>query len=187
MRRALAIGAATLMASLGGCTEESQPAASAPAVAAAVAQPAAAAARCAGPEWRQLDFWVGDWVAEWDGSQKGTTRDEFGDCVIYERFTADDGSLKGMSVSTWRPVTRQWRQTWVDDGGGHFNLVGGPVTGQPHIFELVNELPTPQPNTLRMIWQDVRPDSFTWRWQAQKPGATEWTDQWVIRYRRAPA
>jgi hypothetical protein len=34
-----------------------------------------------------------------------------------------------------------------------------------------------------MIWQDVKPDSFTWRWQARKPDGS-WADNWVIHYTR---
>jgi hypothetical protein len=149
-----------------------------------------AGAACSGPQWRQLDFWVGDWIAEWDAGgrvERGrnkVSRDEFGRCVIYERFTSDDGSLKGMSISTYHPATRDWRQTWVDDQGGYFALAGGPVTGEPHSFELRNFKATPESLELRMIWQDVRPDRFVWRWQRRDPGGA-WVDRWVIRYRRA--
>jgi len=156
------------------------------------ATPAAAPKTCTDEGYRQLDFWVGDWIAEWgEGKDAGTgrnsiTRDEFGACAIVEHFSADDGTLKGTSISTYRPPTRRWRQTWVDDQGGYFNLAGGPVTGQPHSFELVNERPVPAAPPLRMIWQDIKPDSFTWRWQTQRAGSDSWVDQWVIRYRRAP-
>ena len=191
MREAMMVSAAVLL--LVGCGPKSD---QKPAPVAAAAPPAAtvqpaAAPKCVGPEWRQLDFWVGDWVAEWpDPEGKGhgrnrITRNEYGDCVIYERFTADDGTLRGMSVSSYRPGMKKWRQVWVDDQGGFFNLTGGPVTGQPHIFELVNERPTERAPPLRMIWQDVTPDHFVWRWQTQKPGSTEWVDQWRINYRRA--
>ena len=87
---------------------------------------------CEGPEYRTLDFWVGDWIAyDSQGKRIGTnriTRDEYGACVITEHFKADDGSLKGHSVSMYRPGLKQWRQNWVDDQGGYFDLIGGPVS-----------------------------------------------------------
>jgi hypothetical protein len=160
----------------------------------AMAQTAAApTAQCVGPEFRTLDFWVGEWIAEWtnaDGT-KGTgtnriTRDEYGQCVITERFRVDDGSFNGFSISTYRPGLKQWRQNWVDDQGGYFDLVGGPVTGADHAFVFENKrIAEPQPYQ-RMLFQDVKPDSFTWRWQRRAKADETWSDSWVIRYRRKP-
>ena len=145
---------------------------------------------CAGPEFRALDFWVGDWVAEWElNGEKGTgtnhiTRDEYGACVITERFRIDDGSFKGFSVSTYRPGLKQWRQTWMDDQGGYFDFFGGPVAGSDHAFMLENKRMVETQPHQRMIFQDVKPDSFTWRWQKRANANEPWTDSWVIRYRR---
>jgi hypothetical protein len=155
------------------------------------AAPAAAPAPCSTPEFRQLDFWVGDWDAEWDNpdGSKGTakyhfSRDEFGDCVIYEHFSADDGSLKGMSISTYAPAAHAWRQTWVDASGGYFDLSGGPVSGQAHSFELQTLRLGQSPRVQRMIWEKVTSDSFVWRWQARASDDAAWVDSWVLRYRR---
>ena len=150
-----------------------------------------AAAPCSAPEHRTLDFWVGEWIAEWtnpDGT-KGTgtnkiTRDEYGSCVITERYHSDDGTLDGFSISTYRPGLKQWRQTWVDAQGGFFDLVGGPVTGTDHSFYFENKRVNESQPFQRMIWQDVKPDSFTWRWQMRQKAEDAWTDSWVIKYRR---
>lgn len=158
-----------------------------------VSQPAAAqtapAKPCQGSEYRTLDFWVGDWVAYDDKGKKiGTnriTKDEYGSCVITEHFKADDGSLTGHSVSMYRPGLKQWRQNWVDDQGGYFDLVGGPVTGADHIFALENKRASEKQPYLRMIWQDVKPDSFTWRWQKRDKPDAKWEDSWVIVYKKA--
>ena len=157
------------------------------------AQSAPAVPPCSGPEHRQLDFWVGDWIASWtnaDGSAAGgrnvVSRNEYGDCVITERFSADDGSLKGFSISTYVTSAREWRQTWMDDQGGYFDLFGGPVDGQPHSFVLETYRRTPNAPFRRMIWENVRPDGFTWRWQGRASPEAEWVDSWVIRYSRAP-
>ena len=160
----------------------------------AIASPMPAAAQapqtpaCAGPEYRTLDFWVGDWIAEdQQGHRIGTnriTRDEYGDCVITEHFKMDDGTLTGHSVSIYRPGLKQWRQTWVDDQNGYFDLVGGPVTGQDHIFYFENKRVSDAQPYQRMIWQDVKPDRFTWRWQRRAKPDQPWADSWVIEYRR---
>jgi hypothetical protein len=181
--------AASLTASVGaaqttGQTAQGQTQPAAPA--------APAAPPCSTPEYRQLDFWVGDWVATWtnaNGSQ-GTgrnriTRDEYGSCVITERFTTDDGSLRGFSISTYVPAAREWRQTWVDAQGGYFDLFGGPSTepGQRFVLEVYRR--RPEMRFSRMVFEDVQPDSFTWRWQGRAAAEAAWADLWVIRYTRA--
>jgi hypothetical protein len=146
---------------------------------------------CAGPQYRQMDFWVGDWDLEFDagGGQVGhatnhVTRDEFGGCVIAEHFVQPDIGYKGASWSSYDGQTGQWRQTWVDNEGAVFVLVGGPVAGQAYAFELKTvDVRGPTKVFKRMIWQDVTPDSLTWRWQALEPDGS-WKDQWVLRYKR---
>ncbi len=154
---------------------------------------------CAAPEYRQLDFWVGEWDAEYtnpDGStgrgQNRITRNEYGDCVIAEYFRqpgggTGGGDFLGTSYSIYDQVTRSWRQMWVDNQGSMFDLRGGPVSGQRHSFELVNVEPRGNPpRSLRMTWEDVTADAFVWRWQAQQPDGS-WRDLWVVRYRRRAA
>ena len=153
---------------------------------------------CSAPEYRQLDFWVGDWELEFDlpGGGKGSasnriTNDEFGPCAIVERFVQPGGGPGGAdyvggSYSAWDPQTGKWRQMWVDNGGTPFVLVGGPVTGQPHVFELHTTEPrgpAGQVKPRRMIWESVTADSLVWRWQAREADGS-WSDMWVLRYRR---
>jgi hypothetical protein len=145
---------------------------------------------CSGPEYRSLDFWVGDWIAEdQQGRPIGTnriTRDEYGSCVITEHFRLDDGSLVGHSISIYVPRLKRWRQNWVDNQGSYFDLVGEPVTAADHVFYFENKrIAEPQPFQ-RMIFQDVKPDSFTWRWQSRPNAGQPWKDSWVIVYRRKP-
>jgi hypothetical protein len=150
-------------------------------------------AACSGAEYRALDFWVGDWTAEWEqNGRKGTgtnriTRDEYGSCVITERFRIDDGSFNGFSISTYTAGAQKWRQTWMDDQGGYIDLVGGPVSGSDHIFMLETKRASETAPYQRMIFQDVKQDSFTWRWQRRGNADEPWQDQWVIRYRRKAA
>jgi hypothetical protein len=161
---------------------------------AASSQPPAAPP-CAGAEYRQLDFWVGDWDLEFTNAngtigraENRITRNEHGDCVISEHFRSP-GALAGQdytgaSFSMFDPQTRRWRQMWVENGGSLYVLEGGPVSGQRHVFELRTTEPRGAPaRTMRMIWEDVTPASLTWRWQAQQTDGG-WRDAWVIRYRR---
>ena len=87
-----------------------------PAAAQSTTAPATAPAPpCIGPEFRTLDFWVGEWIAE---DQQGKpiginriTRDEYGDCVITEHFRMGDGSMVGHSPR-WPHMRPIFFQPW---------------------------------------------------------------------------
>ena len=146
---------------------------------------------CSGKEFRQLDFWVGEWRLEFEQPDGKTvkavnriTRDEYGACVITEHFHRADTDYRGHSVSMYDAKSGRWRQTWVDNQGAYIALEGGPVADQQHAFEFrTMRLSESQPFA-RMIWQDLKPDSFTWRWQKRPSETDPWQDAWVIRYSR---
>ena len=145
---------------------------------------------CEDPAFRQLDFWIGDWSLSWDkadGSKGRGTNSisrEYDGCVIYEEFSSPEMEFEGMSVSTYDRTIESWRQTWVDDQGGYYDLVGGPAEGEDHAFALELARLSDDTPYLRMIWQDVTEDSLTWRWQGKTGPGAEWTDRWVIEYAR---
>lgn len=145
---------------------------------------------CAAPEFQQMDFWLGTWDARWEASA-GTpagegvnviTR-EYGGCVIQEAFDGgpSTGNLIGHSVSTYFAPMQKWRQTWVDNQGGYFALVGGPEGDD---FILVSHRPRDNMPMQRMVFEDITHQAFTWRWQSTADGGATWADQWVIRYTR---
>jgi hypothetical protein len=140
-----------------------------------------------------MDFWVGEWELSFpnpDGSRghavNRITKDEYGACVIAEHFTQP--GFTGASWSSYDRIKGKWVQTWVDDQGGYITLVGGPVEGRKHSFQLDTVEPRgPSKKHFRMIWENVTPDSLTWRWQ-QRQDDGSYTDSWVIDYvRRKPA
>mgnify|MGYP003576364723 CR=1 FL=1 len=156
--------------------------------------PAPAQPPCSAAQHRELDFWVGTWIATWDNPDgtKGTgknviTRDEYGSCVITERFEIDNAPFKGFSISTYFAPAGEWRQTWMDNQGGYFDLFGGRSDDPAYAFFLEQYRRGDKSPFLRMIWQDVKPESFTWRWQKKASADAAWADQWVIRYTRSPA
>jgi len=158
------------------------------------AAPPAPPPSCVGPEFRALDFWAGDWDLDFDVSPgvighagNHITKDEYGSCVIAEHFTLPATQYLGGSYSIYDPRAKLWRQTWVDNQGGVFVLTGGPVQGQPHVFELRTTEPVgPKHTTMRMIWERANADRLTWRWQAQQADGS-WKDSWVLRYNRHKA
>jgi hypothetical protein len=111
---------------------------------------------------------------------------EYGGCVIQEAFDGGPatGGLIGHSVSTYHAPLQRWRQTWVDNQGGYFALVGGPEGDD---FILVSSRVSNGQPAQRMVFEDITPGAFTWRWQRTPDAGATWADQWVIHYtRRAP-
>lgn len=73
----------------------------------------------AAPEFRQLDFWVGEWeVRDATGQTIGESRVEklLGECVLLESWT-DRRGRQGKSFNLWDAREKVWRQVWVDDFG----------------------------------------------------------------------
>jgi hypothetical protein len=141
---------------------------------------------CDSAEHRQMDFWLGEWRLTWQGGT-GTNRitRDFKNCVIVENFSESPANkpphLRGMSVSSYQPLNRMWRQTWVDDQNGYYHLSGGAKPDGTFVLQTVRM--GREPKMTRMVFEKITRDSLTWRWQESEDGA-EWTDRWVIQYRR---
>ena len=186
----LIISSLALATACSAQTQSGDPAAAVKEEPAAAAQSETPPEPCHEAEFRQLDFWVGEWDLSWDqpdGSQgQGSnviTRAPYGNCVIMENF---DGAptlpFKGMSVSTYSKLVGEWRQTWVDDQGGYFSLHGGPQDDGTFILEM--DRYDEKVPFLRMKWEDIAEDSLVWRWQQKEDADAEWTDRWVLNYSR---
>src|SRR5262245_43236045 len=70
---------------------------------------------CSQPQFRQFDFWVGEWeVKDPDGKvvgQNSVTSRELG-CVVVEQWKSSQGAT-GMSMNYFDPLSGQWTQKWV--------------------------------------------------------------------------
>ncbi|MEO8648796.1 MAG: hypothetical protein ABI539_06485 [Acidobacteriota bacterium] len=83
------------------------------------------------PEFRQFDFWVGEWLPKnVQGVTVGTSSIQLilGSCVIFENWNTPLNS--GKSFSNFDSTDRKWHQTWVDDKGTLAFYVGGFVDGK---------------------------------------------------------
>ena len=77
--------------------------------------------RCSAPEYRRLDFWLGNWKAyDDDGKGHYVARDEIasilGGCVLLERYRQNDGH-DGNGVTIYDASRAVWHQTWVTNAG----------------------------------------------------------------------
>jgi hypothetical protein len=87
---------------------------------------------CAGPEYRQLDFWVGEWKVfdTAKGTPVGTSRIEriMNGCSIMESYDAPNapgGAYAGASYSGYSRLDHKWHQMYVDRNGNVGLYLGG--------------------------------------------------------------
>jgi hypothetical protein len=84
---------------------------------------------CTAEEYRQLDFWIGDWDTFESDSPSGPSiaraqvKPIAQGCAIHELYEQNDG-LIGDSILSYDAVRKQWQQTWVTNRGAIMVLWG---------------------------------------------------------------
>jgi hypothetical protein len=168
-------------------TPPAKPAAPAPA-------PPPQAKPCTGPEFHQLDFWLGDWdlthrsrVArdkdEWqDGKATNSIRAILDGCAVEEHFEDASQGYRGQSDSVYNPALHKWQQTWVDNGGEYLDFTGSFENGRM-ILSTPGKIGN-QDGVKRMVFHDIKPDSFDWDWENSIDGGKTWVTMWKIHYAR---
>lgn len=74
---------------------------------------------CDQAEYRQFDFWLGEWdVLNPEGHKAGTNRIErmLNGCALLENWTSSRGGT-GKSLNFYNPASKHWEQAWVADNG----------------------------------------------------------------------
>ena len=133
---------------------------------------AAKLAPCSAPQYKEFDFWVGEWeVRNASGQLLGRNRiaKRHGGCVVMEEWEGAGGG-SGTSFNTYDQQTRQWHQFWVDATGTNWlssDKQGHPVTLRGGIRDGAMVL-TSHPDTLPSI-------GLTREWAPQPDGGVRQT------------
>ncbi len=146
----------------------------------------ARSAKCAGPEHRRLDFWVGDWDAyEAGGGAAPVARARIelilGGCAIHELYEQTDG-LVGRSFSIYDATRNLWHQTWVTNRGGLLQL-DGRFQGGALTLQGVQRSAGGREETVRALW---KPEKGGVRETAETSadGGRTWRPLFDIHFRR---
>jgi len=72
-----------------------------------------------GAEYKQFDFWIGDWDVEVSGQKIARSRIEkvSDGCIVQENWMPLNG-LNGKSWNFYNTATRKWEQVWIGPDGG---------------------------------------------------------------------
>jgi len=134
---------------------------------------------CAALEYRQFDFWVGDWNVEEKGKPAGTNRVEsiLKGCIVRENWVGTDGS-EGTSLNRFDPVSKQWHQTWVDNQGGRLELAGELRAGRMVLSGSRAAARDPKIKIVdRISWQKLPDGRVHQLWEASRDGEKTWQVQ----------
>jgi hypothetical protein len=157
---------------------------------------------CSAPEYRQFDFWVGEWEVTGNPATRPATappprpgrkpavniveRAQSG-CVVIENW--DDGSGgTGQSYNLFDRTRRLWHQTWVDNGGGLHQYWGEFKNGS---MVLQGEVPLPPVSTvqgrrtIRVTFTPMGPDGMRQFSESLNVDGT-WSRNYDLIYKRRP-
>ena len=114
---------------------------------------------CQGPEFRQFDFWIGDWVVENPAGQKVgenlVTREQDG-CILIEHWKSGRGFETGTSFNYYDIRDKKFHQIYFDNSGNagaYPPMAGGLVD-----------------NKMVMVSDENASPVFRWTWYVFSPG-----------------
>ena len=132
---------------------------------------------CATPEYRQFDFWQGDWdVRDPSGKIAGRNRIVaiLGGCALQENWTGASGH-SGASLNIYDRDHKRWHQTWVDGTGGLLQLDGGIVDGAMVMRGETVATDAPSRSVLqRITWTPQRDGGVRQLWESSSDGGKTW-------------
>ncbi len=167
--RTLALGLALLTASTAGAQDDAAP-----------AKP------CSSPEYRQFDFWIGDWDVKRRGGngERPPAHNRIssvqGGCVVLEEYDTP-GGYTGISISYYSSADGRWHQTWMDNQGAPIIHSGG-LQGASMI--LADGADGPVIN--RTTWTPLDDGTVRQHWEKSEDGGESWSTLFDGIYHRRP-
>ena len=145
---------------------------------------------CSLPEAHQFDFWAGKWRAEWQDTDGNLVHGSnhviklFDGCVIEENFDGRPGTeLIGKSFSVYDQRQKEWKQTWVDNSGGYLDFTGRFIDGKMILSRHTADRKG-NPVLQRMVYYNIKENSFEWNWEISYDNGKTWDLKWKINYTR---
>ncbi|HET7693965.1 MAG TPA: tetratricopeptide repeat protein, partial [Gemmatimonadota bacterium] len=131
---------------------------------------------CGAPEYRQFDFWIGQWnVMTPSGGVGGMSsiEREYNGCLIVENWSGPTGVPAGTSQNFYSQADGKWHQNWIDaQASGPLWLVGGlDPSGAMVMMDS-----DPSANPLNRITWTPNPDgSVRQHWETSTDGGATWS------------
>ena len=141
---------------------------------------------CSAAQYRQLDFWVGDWIVfnTADNAQYATSRIEriVNGCAVRESYDspkAPGGPYSGTSITSFDRKDGKWHQMYVDVNGSVTWFSGG-LEGA----DMVLTAPGAASSTQRMVYRPQADGSVRQIGSVSSDGGNNWKPGYDYTYRR---
>src|SRR4029453_5181072 len=113
---------------------------------------------CTAPEYRQFDFWLGDWdTYEVNSPDKIVARNRLtrilDGCALLELYEQRDG-LNGQSFTIYDAARKVWHQSWVTNRGQLLIIEGG-LQGDRMVLTGIDRGADGKSRLIRGIWTRV--------------------------------
>lgn len=151
--------------------------------AAAAPQTPPAKPGCQAAEYRQFDFWIGDWeVQDLKGNVVGTnrvTREQDG-CLLVEHWTSSRGKETGTSFNYYDVRDKKWHQLYLSNSGnaGAFPAMAGQLNDGKMVL-ISDERATP---VFRWTWYVISPGHVRQMAERSSDGQKTWKTIWDSIY-----
>ena len=157
-----------------------------------VVQTVTAQKPCSHPEFRQFDFWVGQWdVFNPKGNKAGDSRISIilDSCVILEEWTsanAQQGLIySGKSFNSYNTATKQWQQTWTDNTGNTTEFLRGEGSDGRIIYYADKVTGTKGEIFMRRLtFTKLSEDKVRQFGERSDDAGKTWTTEYDLEYRR---
>ena len=147
---------------------------------------------CTGDNYRQFDFWIGEWdVYGINGNKAGDSKISLilDSCIILEEWVSVTKpgvfTYKGKSFNTYNSQAKQWQQLWVDNTGGSTHYLYGSYSEGKIVFQ--TSLPSSANESLqidRLSFFALDTNRVRQLGEQSKDNAKSWVTKYDLEYRR---
>jgi hypothetical protein len=137
---------------------------------------------CSTSEFRQFDFWIGDWDVQTAGPQASPgvlTHNRItsinGGCSLLEEYQTPAG-FEGKSLNFFDASRKIWHQTWIDNQGQPVFLEGG-LRGNAMVMSTpgVESAGSASQPFSRVTWTPLEDGRVRQHWVSTQDGGRTWT------------
>ena len=146
---------------------------------------------CDGAEYRQLDFWIGEWdvFAGPEGTAivgRNTITAVASGCALREHWVNAAGR-DGHSLNGYDRETKAWTQFWIGSDGVILRLQGGLRADGAMSMEGVLPDGKGGQQRQRIVWTPLPDGRVEQRWDTSDDDGASWQTSFLGLYRRRPA
>jgi len=137
------------------------------------------------PEFRGMDFWIGEWeveTAQGNPAGKSTIELVLDGCIVLENWTGRNG-YAGKSFNLFHRDSSKWEQLWVDNQGQVTRYEGEAKDGDIY-YRTESVAPDGKKTMNRMTFFQKGPDRVRQFGEKSTDGGATWSVEYDLLYER---